>query len=323
MDAEGHLCRNVLKFQYSDTTMTQDKKDYLTLHFIVLIWGFTAVLGLLIEIPSVEMVFFRTLIAAFGLFVLLKIWKRPLFIHSWRHLWYILGTGALIAAHWILFFLSARISNASVCLAGMATCSLWTSLIEPLFQKSRIKGFEVLLSIVAFIGIGVIFNVEVDYLLGLLIAVLSAFIAAVFTVINGRLTKTYDPFVITFYEMVGACVAIALFFPIYSGYYVAHLSLTPSLTDWVYISILAMICTVYAFSVSVRLMKRLSAFSINLVYNLEPIYGIVLALIIFGDSEKMSLGFYLGTSFILTSVLLYPLLNRRYKRKELSTDIIR
>ncbi|WP_420316209.1 DMT family transporter [Ekhidna sp.] len=303
--------------------MIQERKDFLTLHFIVLIWGFTAILGLLIEIPSVEVVFFRTLISSIGLFILLKFWKRSLRINSQKQLLIILGTGVLIAAHWILFFLSARISNASVCLAGMATCSLWTSLIEPISQGRRIKGFEVLLSIIAFIGIGIIFNVEFDYLSGLLTAVLSAFIASVFTVINGRLTKTYDPYVITFYEMMGACVATALFFPIYVGFFVDELSLSPSSLDWFYLGSLAIFCTVYAYSVSVELMKRLSAFSINLVVNLEPVYGIILALIIFGDSEEMSPGFYLGTLLILTSVLLYPLLNKRYKKKALSTDIIR
>lgn len=303
--------------------MMQERKDYLTLHFIVLIWGFTAILGLLIYIPSVEVVFFRTLLASIGLWVLLLIWGKRIWIRNRKHLLYIVGTGALIAAHWILFFLSARISNASVCLAGMATCSLWTSLIEPLSQGRKIKGFEVMLSIIAFIGIGVIFNVEFDYLSGLLTAVLSAFIASVFTVINGRFSKTYDPYVITFYEMVGACISIVLFFPIYATYFVDRLQLAPSVVDWVYLSILALICTVYAYSISVELMKRLSAFSINLVVNLEPVYGIVLALIIFGDSEEMSPGFYIGTLLILTSVLLYPLLNRRYKKKALSTDIIR
>lgn len=303
--------------------MIQERKDFLTLHFIVLIWGFTAILGLLIEMPSVEVVFFRTLISAAGLWIVLKFWKKSLAIHSRKHFLVILGTGVLIAAHWILFFLSARISNASVCLAGMATCSLWTSLIEPLSQGRRIKGFEVLLSVIAFIGIGVIFNVEFDYLSGLLTAVLSAFIASVFTVINGRLSKTYDPYVITFYEMIGACIATALFFPIYTGFFVDSLVLNPTLNDWFYLSVLAIVCTVYAYSISVELMKRLSAFSINLVVNLEPVYGIILALIIFGDSEEMSPGFYFGTLLILTSVLLYPLLNRRYKKKALSTDIIR
>lgn len=303
--------------------MTQENRDFLHLHFIVLIWGFTAVLGLLISIPPVEVVFFRTIIAAGGLFILLKISKRSLRVPSGKSLLSILGTGSLIAAHWILFFLSARISNASVCLAGMATCSLWTSLIEPLSQRRKIKGFEVMLSIIAFIGIGIIFNVELDYLSGLMTAVLSAFIASIFTVINGRFTKKYDPFVITYYEMVGACASILLFYPLYQTYFTEQIVWAPTLEDWAYLSCLAIFCTVYAYSVSVELMKRLSAFSINLVVNLEPVYGIILALLIFGASEEMSPGFYFGTFLILTSVLLYPLLNRRYKKRALSTDLIR
>lgn len=303
--------------------MIQEKKDYLHLHFIVLVWGFTAILGMLIDIPSVEVVFFRTLIAAVGLFVLLKIWKKSIRLGNRRDLLIILGTGSLIAAHWILFFLSARISNVSVCLAGMATCSLWTSLIEPISQKRKVKGFEVVLSIIAFVGIGVIFNVEFDYLSGLLVAVLSAFLASLFTVINGRLTKRHDPYVITYYEMIGACVSIVLFFPIYRWFFVDTIILNPTALDLIYLGVLAIVCTVYAYSISVELMKRMSAFSINLVVNLEPVYGIVLALIIFGASEEMSPGFYGGTFLILTSVLLYPLLNRRYKKKALSTDIIR
>ncbi len=303
--------------------MSQERKDYLLLHFIVLIWGFTAILGLLIEIPPVEVVFFRTLISAVGLFILLKFRKRNLKIHSTKNLRIIVGTGAMIAAHWILFFLSARISNASVCLAGMATCSLWTSLIEPLSQGRRIRAFEVALSVIAFIGIGIIFNVEFDYLSGLLTAVLSAFIASVFTVINGRLSNQYNPYVITYYEMIGACFSILLFYPIYQAFFTDQIIWLPSAMDWLYLVALAMFCTVYAYSVSVELMKRLSAFSINLVVNLEPVYGIMLALIIFGKSEEMSGGFYLGTGLILTSVLLYPLLNRRYKKKALATDFIR
>lgn len=301
----------------------QERKDFLLLHFIVMIWGFTAILGLLIALPPVEVVFFRTLIASIGLYLLLKVRGRNFKIHSTKVIRIILGTGVLIALHWITFFLSARISNASVCLAGMATCSLWTSLIEPLSQKRKIKGFEVVLSIIAFIGIGVIFNVEFDYLTGLLVAVFSAFISAIFTVINGRLSKQYNPYVITFYEMVGACFSILLFYPVYATYFTDRIIWLPSAMDWVWLLLLALVCTVYAYSASVELMKRLSAFSINLVVNLEPVYGIILALFIFGASEEMSSGFYFGTALILTSVLLYPLLNRRYKKKALSTDIIR
>lgn len=303
--------------------MTQETRDFLHLHFIVLIWGFTVILGLLISLPSVEVVFFRTLIASIGLFVLILLKKKNFKFRAGKTYLVILGTGGLIAVHWVLFFLSARISNASICLAGMATCSLWTSLIEPISQGRRVKAFEVVLSLIAFSGITVIFNIEFDYLYGLIMAMISALIASIFTVINGRLTKSYDPYVITFYEMLGACLSVALFLPVYRYFFVDRVNFAPITNDWLYLGILAFFCTVYAFSISVELMKRLSAFSVNLIVNLEPVYGILLALIIFGEREEMSPGFYGGTSLILISVLLYPILNRRYKKKALSTDLMR
>lgn len=304
--------------------MTQETKDFAFLHFIVLIWGFTAILGVLIDLPSVEMVFFRTMIAALGLCAVILARKKSFTFRQNKDYLITLGTGGLIAAHWILFFLSARISNVSICLAGMATASLWTSLVEPLANKVRIKPFEVVLSILAFLGIIVIFNVEFDYYMGMIVAVISAMISAVFTVINGKLTRRADPFVITFYEMTGATIATALFFPIYlqlDG--VDALQLSPTWSDWFYLLILALVCTVYAYSYSVKLMQRLSAFSVNLTVNLEPIYGISMALIIFPEREKMTPGFYLGTGLILASVLIYPLLNRIYKKKALETDLLR
>lgn len=303
--------------------MTSEGKDYLHLHFIVLIWGFTAIIGVLIDMPSVEIVFYRTLIASACLLVLIKLRGKSLSIGTKQDYGIILGTGVLIAAHWITFFLSARISTVSVSLAGMATCSLWTAFIEPLSQGRKVKGFEVLLSIIAFIGIAVIFNAELDFLSGLILAIVSALLSAIFSVINGRLSKRHDPYVITFYEMFGASASIALFFPIYGSYYADGLKLSGTLLDFVYLSILAVLCTVYAFSISVELMKRMSVFTINLTVNLEPVYGIILALIIFGQSEEMSVGFYAGTGLILVSVLLYPMLNKRSKRKALSTDIMR
>ncbi|MDQ3394189.1 MAG: DMT family transporter [Bacteroidota bacterium] len=289
--------------------MSSTLKDYVKLHFIVLLWGFTAIIGLLIYIPSVELVFYRTLLSFLGLGVLLFIWKENVMIGA-GELIKIFATGFLIAAHWILFFAAAKISTASVTLAGMATASLWTSILEPIIIKGKIKAHEVLLGLVVIAGLYVIFHFEFNHALGLGMAILSAFLAALFTVINGRFTLRQNSFVITFYEMIGACAGTALFFPIYTTYFTDELQLTPSLMDWFYIAILALVCTVYAYSASVELMLRMSAFSLNLVVNLEPVYGILLAYIIFGDAEKMTLGFYIGTFIILLAVLAYPYLNK-------------
>ena len=298
-------------------------RDYVKLHFIVWIWGFTAILGLLITIPSVELVFFRTLVASLTLWLLLLYWKRSFKVEVFPML-KIFGTGVLISAHWILFFAAARVSNASVCLAGMATCSLWTSFLEPVMTRRKIKLFEVALGLVVILGLYVIFRFEFDHALGLTMAVLSALLAALFSVINSQFTQRYDPYVITFYEMVGACLGTAAFFPVYMAYFSnGLLDLTPTAMDWFYIAILAILCTVYAYSVWVELMKRLSAFLINLTVNLEPVYGIILALLIFGEKEQMEPGFYYGTLIILASVLSYPAFNKYYKRKAMSVDNLR
>ncbi|MFD2033205.1 DMT family transporter [Belliella marina] len=292
-------------------------KDYLMLHFIVLIWSFTAILGLLISIPSVEIVFYRTLIASGFLGMVFLVKKHKIRLSN-IELAKVIGTGFLISLHWILFFWAARVSTASVCLAGMATTSLWTALIEPMANRSKIKWFEILLGLMVISGLYVVFSFEGGYWLGLTMAVASALIAAVFTVINGRLTKRHAPYVLTFYEMLGACFFSILFMPFYSMFFTGGvgLQLIPQAWDWFWLFLLGGVCTVYAFSVSVELMRRLTAFAINLTVNLEPVYGIVLAVLIFGEKEQMTPGFYLGTLIILISVLLYPVFNFFNRRRQ-------
>ncbi|MDX2302005.1 MAG: DMT family transporter [Microscillaceae bacterium] len=286
-------------------------KDYLLLHFIVLIWGFTAILGLLIQIPAVEMVFYRTLIAAVLLLWLLYARRKSLRL-PWQEILKLLGTGVFIATHWILFFASAKVSNASVCLAGMTTASLWVSFLEPLFHRRKVRFYEIFLAMIIILGLYVIFRFEFNHFLGLALALLSAFWVAVFSVINSLLVRRHNHYVITFYEMTGACLSIVLFFPIYVPYLSENhtLQLMPGLMDWVYLLILAGICTVYAYSTGVKLMTKFSAYAINLTVNLEPVYGIILAFLIFGEKEKMTGGFYLGTLIILAAVGMYPLLKR-------------
>lgn len=293
-------------------------RDHATLHFIVLIWGFTAILGKLITIPAVELVFYRTLIASL-LLGLIIFQRRQSLKLSWVAGLKILGTGLLISAHWILFFASANISTVSVCLAGMATATLWTSILDPLINWRRIKPFEIFIGLVIMLGLYVVFRFEFDHVTGLVLALVSAILAALFTVINGNLIKKYNHTIITFYEMAGACLGSALFLPFYVQYFFPErgLKLVPdALVDWVYIGILAMVCTVYAYTVAVKLMTKFSPFAINLTVNLEPVYGIVLAFLIFGNAEKMTTGFYLGTFIILLAVLAYPYLDKYFEEKK-------
>lgn len=288
---------------------------YLHLHFLVVLWSFTAILGKLIAIPPVEIVFYRTLFAFVVLYGILK-WRGQSLYPGRVNMLSILATGCVIALHWVLFFLGARVSNISICLAGMATTSLWTSLIEPLYFRRKIKVYEPVLGIVAIIGISVVFDAVIDQYLGFLIGVASALLASVFTIINGQLVKKTNHLVISFYQMLGACLCVLVFMPIYGHMFSSNgvqLALTTS--DIIYLLILAVVCTVYAHSNSIKLMHKLSAFSLNLTVNLEPVYGILLAVAIFGNSEHMGPSFYWGTFIILCSVLLHPVLAYYEKRK--------
>ncbi len=303
--------------------MNRETRDYLHLHFIVFVWGFTAILGKLITLGPVELVFYRTLLAGLGLVFLAKITKRPYWIKDIKDLKNVLVVGVLIAAHWILFFLAARVSNVSVCLAGMATTSIWTGLLEPIMTGKRIRGYEILISFLGFMGMVWIFRSELDHMWGFTIAIFSAFLAAVFSIINAGVTKRQDPYTMTMLEMFVATIVIFLFLPFYDWMVDTPITYLPRANEWIYLLMLAFVCTVYAFSASVELTRRLSAFSVNLSINLEPIYGIILAILIFGDSEKMSSGFYLGGSLILVSVLIYPPINKMMRRKALEADLMR
>ncbi|MCS6968010.1 MAG: DMT family transporter [Cytophagales bacterium] len=284
-------------------------RDYLQLHLIVLLWGFTAILGLLVSIPALELVFYRTLMAVIGLAILLKIQKRSISL-PFSTVGRLMLTGALVGLHWVLFFASARLASASICLAGMATGSLWTSMIEPLASKKSVKWYEVGSGLLIIAGLYVIFRFEINHIAGLLLAIGSALLAAIFTVINSHFTRKYHHHIITFYEMVGAWLIVLISLPLYGIFTSQPLQMAPSSIDWIWIAILAWICTVYAYATAVELMKRLSAFAVNLTVNLEPVYGIALAAAIFHEYQQLTVGFYAGAAIILFAVLSYPFLKR-------------
>lgn len=295
--------------------------DYFKLHFLVFLWGFTAILGLLISIPAVEMVFYRTLLAALGLGVVISFSSKS-FKVSTVDLIRLLLTGTIVGIHWLTFFASGKVSNASVSLVGFATGSLWVAFIEPLANKQKIQILEVALGLLVLAGLYIIFSFDFKYPLGLALGMASGLTMAVFSVINARIVKRVEPNVITFYEMMGACVTTSLFFPIYQNLWAAgnQLRLVPTGWDWLFLSLLAFVCTVYAYSAGVELMRRLSVFSIQLTLNLEPIYGIITALIVFGESEQMKPSFYLGTLIIIAAVFAHPLLKHRLSKSHISPD---
>ena len=301
--------------------MNATLKDFAKLHFIVFLWGFTAIIGKELSISAADVVLYRTGLAALVVGGFMAIRKMSLQFEPKVILQFSI-TGLVIAIHWFLFFESARVSNVSVSLAGMATTTFWTSLVEPILTRKSVKPIEVLLGLIVIGGLYIIFRFEFDNALGLTLAVLSALMSAIFSVLNAGFAKKHSEYGITFYEMLAACIAIAIFIPIYkvnmldevAGYAI------PTLNDWGLIVILAVVCTVYAFSASVELMKRISAFAVNLTINLEPVYGIIMALLIYGDSEQMSNGFYYGTLIIIGAVFSYPIIRKRQRKRELASQ---
>lgn len=288
--------------------------DYFKLHFIVFLWGFSAILGKLVTVPAVELVFFRSIFAAVGMAIVIAT-TRGSFRVSPKDFGYMIAIGFIVALHWLSFFGSARISNVSVSLVGFATNSLWAAVLEPLFNKTRFKKYELLLGLVVLFGLYVIFSFDFQYKWGLLVGILAGFTSALFSVFNSRLVKRVAPRSITFYEMIGVFLATGLFLPIYQLTGLTdQVQLLPSAMDLLYIAILAGVCSVYAYTVAVELMKRVSVFMIQLTLNLEPVYGIIMAVIIFGQQEKMTLNFYLGTVIILGAVATYPLLKKRFDK---------
>ncbi len=290
--------------------MIATTRDYFHLHFLVFLWGFTAVLGKLITIPSVEMVFYRTLLAAAGMALIMLLFKKSFSISS-TILMKVLATSIIVAIHWIAFFVSGKISNPSTSLVGFATCSFWAAILEPILKRKKIAALEIALGIVVLVGLGIILAFDFKHPLGLLLGVISGLTAAWFSIINSKLVHQVNAYTITFYEMLGACVLILLFMPLYVQLpMVDNLNLVPTRSDWFYIAIMAWACSVYAFSASINLSKRISVFMIQLALNLEPLYGIVLALLVFGQQEVMNWQFYLGTAIVLSSVIVYPILKR-------------
>jgi drug/metabolite transporter (DMT)-like permease len=285
-------------------------RDYLHLHFLVFLLGFTAVLGKLISIPSVEMVFYRTLLAAAGMALVMLIFKKSFSISS-PLLVKVSATSIIVAIHWVAFFASGKISNPSTSLVGFATCSFWAAILEPLIKRKKIAGIEIALGVVVLVGLGIILAFDFKHPLGLLLGVISGLTAAWFSIINSKLVHEVNAYAITFYEMLGTCLLVLLFMPLYVQLpTVEKLNLLPTTSDWFYITVMALVCSVYAFSASINLSKKISVFTIQLALNLEPLYGIVLALLVFGQQEVMNWQFYLGTAIVLSAVIIYPILKR-------------
>jgi drug/metabolite transporter (DMT)-like permease len=293
--------------------MSDNKSYYLQLHLIIVISSLIPSINRLIHLNSLEIVFYRTLIATiiFGGYV----WIKKLNIRlEQRLIAELLIVGLITAVYWTLHALAAKIANSSVTLVGVATSPLWVSVIHPIITNKRMDYYQILTGVCAVFGVYMIFGSGFEYGLGLLIAIIAAFFGALVTVLNAQFAKSQNLYVVSFFQMSGAWVGSMLLFPFFN--YINSTSLqTPTYTDIVLIVFIAFTASIYGYSVLIKVMRLISPFTVVLVSNLAPVYGMIAALIIHGKSEMMNMYFYAGTCVILFSVIAYPLMEMAAKQR--------
>ena len=288
-------------------------KHYLHLHFLVFIAGFTAILGEAISLGSIALVWHRMIIA-FVLTFLFLIFRKYDFKINLRDFFNFSLAGIIIALHWITFFEAIEQSNISITLAMFSTGAFFASLLEPIFFKRKIKPVEIILGCVVICGVFIILKANINSFVGVFLGIVSALLASLFSVFNGKLVQNNNPFLISFYEFLSGVVFILLYL-IFSDN-VSDLTISSLFSyDYLYVFILGSICTAYAFIASIYILKFLSPYTLVLTYNLEPVYGILLAIFIFPDTEKMEFSFYIGTLIIISTIIINSILKIKNNKK--------
>lgn len=287
------------------------KKSYLVLHTAVLLAGFTGVFGKLITLNQIPLVWFRVLLSTIILFLVLKLFKIER-LKSTKDAFKIAKVGVLITIHWIFFYGSIKFSNISIGVVCYCLTSFFTAVLEPIINKKRFSAAQLMLSMLTLIGISLIFHFDSSYQLGIILGVISTIFAALYTIYNERLVKQYDSKLLNFYQMLSGTVVLGFGLPIF--YYLFPTErFIPSFSDGVYLILLALFCTVGLYVLFAESLKRLSAFTVNLSFNLEPIYSIIIAFLFFNEGKQVNASFYVGLALVLVSVLLQTMRSIRKK----------
>lgn len=289
------------------------KKALIQLHVAVFLAGFTAILGKLITLNEGLLVWYRLLITVITLGGILY-YKKQLLRIPFKDIMKIFGVGTIVALHWVTFYGSVKYANVSVALVCFSASGFFTAFFEPLILKRKISVIEIALGLLAISGIYIIFDFHPQYKLGIIFGMLSAVGCSLFPIFNKKLLLTYTPKILTLYELGGGLLALTFIVPVYliffpAGYYL------PTTTDWLLLLVLAWLCTVLSFDLQLNALKKVSAFTANLTYNLEPVYGIILAFIFFKENENLHNQFYIGLVLILLAVVLQMLRIATEQRK--------
>jgi drug/metabolite transporter (DMT)-like permease len=288
------------------------KKAFLQLHIAVFLAGFTGVLGRLITLNEAVLVWYRMMITCVVLWVicLLKSKKSPA---SGKQILQASSIGFLLALHWTTFYAGIKISNISTALVCLSSMGFFTAILEPIMLRKPFDLTEILLGLLVIAGISIVFHFDPQYKTGIIISLISAFLASIFPIMNRELIQSMEPETATRWQLTGGFLFITFLMPVYL-HYVPVNKLLPSFSDWLWLLVLAIVCTVIGYGLFMKALQKISAFTVNLTYNLEPIYGIAMAFLIYREDKSVSPGFYYGFSLIIAAVILQTLRLRKISR---------
>lgn len=289
------------------------KKTYLLLHLAVILAGFTGVFGKLISLNEGLLVWYRVFFSSIWLFFILRLFKINASL-TFKDKLNIARVGVIITIHWVLFYGSIKYSNISIGVVCFSLTSFFTAVLSPLIQRKKFVKTEVLLSMLTLLGIALIFKFDTTHQLGIGLGVISSAFAALYTIYNERLVKKYDSKLINYYQMIGGTVALGLLMPLYLYYFPAP-TLIPGIKDTIYLLLLSLFCTVGLYVLFAESLKRISAFTVNLSFNLEPIYSIIMAFLFFDEGKQINFSFYIGLFFVLLSVVLQTQISIKTQRQ--------
>jgi drug/metabolite transporter (DMT)-like permease len=288
-------------------------KHHFLLHFIVFIWGWSPIFGKAISLQAFQLVWFRILITLIALAIYFR-WQRTPLAVSRKNLGILLGIGCIISFHWFCFYNAIKVSNVSITLVAFSTGTLFTSIIEPIFYKRKLYVYEIFFGLVIIGAIYMIFSIETQYYLGIIFGILAAFTSSLFTVWNGLLVRKMDSPVITFYELAGGLASLTLYLLFAGEFDPAFFSVSGK--DYFFLTIFCIVGTAFPFVASVNLLRKLSPYTVTLTVNLETVYGIIFAFLLWPETEKMRGSFYLGASLILAVIFANALVKARLSYKK-------
>lgn len=291
-------------------------QPFIKLHLSILISCFTGILGRVITTNEILLVWDRFLITCIFFMAILVFTKKFTLVHK-NEFFKITGLGALLAIHWITFYGSIKLSNVSVALVSFSTVGLFTAILEPIINKNRFSLREIFYSMITMAGIALIFSFDSVHRIGIFYGVISAAFAALFAILNKKVMVKHTSNTMLFYELLGGLITTSIIVPFYI-HFSGIQTVVPTTHDLFYLCILSFCCTVWLYKLQIQVLKKMSAFTVNLTYNLEPVYTIILAMIIFNEAKELNFAFYIGMGLIITSVFLQMYSVLHDKKRELA-----